>query len=282
MPSILSIQSHVVFGYVGNKAATYPLQSMGYDVWPLHTVQFSNHTGYGRWRGEIFPAEHATALVDGIFDVGQQGDCGAILSGYMGSRDMCEAVHGIVKKFKRENPGILYLCDPVMGNTHCYVRPEVVDFFRTFWAADIMTPNQYEAELLSGVAMEDGASVARVVDFFHARGVALVVITGAMVPCWEGLQVIVSDGTHRWRIAAKSYPFAKPINGTGDLFSALLLGAYLRDRDAGAAVCRAVFFVEEVLRHSYEGGLTELSLLSVRYDTEVPEKELPRLIPNFG
>jgi pyridoxine kinase len=123
MDSILSIQSHVVYGYVGNKAATYPLQSMGFDVWPINTVQFSNHTGYRKWQGKIFSAEQIIKLVDGIFDIGQQHKCKAILSGYMGSSEICNAVSQIVQKFKNFNKNIIYLCDPVIGNNNCYVKP---------------------------------------------------------------------------------------------------------------------------------------------------------------
>ncbi|GAK73834.1 pyridoxal kinase, partial ['Chrysanthemum coronarium' phytoplasma] len=113
--NILSIQSHVVYGYVGNKAAVYPLQNMNFDVWPINTVQFSNHTGYQKWQGQIFNKQNIVDLVEGLFALGVEKQCQAILTGYMGSLYICEAVLEIVARFKRTNPDILYLCDPVMG-----------------------------------------------------------------------------------------------------------------------------------------------------------------------
>ncbi|MDD3182489.1 MAG: pyridoxal kinase [Alphaproteobacteria bacterium] len=187
---ILSIQSHVAYGYVGNKAAVYPLQSMGYDVWPVHTVQFSNHTGYGKWTGEIFSAEHVREVVRGIEALGKASECRAILSGYMGSREICEAVAEITRHFKTINPGLLYLCDPVIGNTTCFVKPEVLDFFQTQLTADIITPNQYEAETLSGMPITNATSLKNVACFFHDRGTRIVVITGIKLPdVAEGLCV---------------------------------------------------------------------------------------------
>jgi pyridoxine kinase len=105
MKSILSIQSHVAYGYAGNKAAVFPLQSIGFDVWPINTVQFSNHTGYGKWKGEIFSKEHILSLVDGIFEINQAHKCQAVLTGYMGSMEICEANQEIVERFR--NCGIM-------------------------------------------------------------------------------------------------------------------------------------------------------------------------------
>lgn len=264
---ILSIQSHVAYGYVGNKAAVYPLQSMGYDVWPVHTVQFSNHTGYGKWTGEIFSADHVRAVVRGIEDLGKAGECRAILSGYMGSREICEAVAEVARHFKTINPALLYLCDPVIGNTTCFVRPEVLDFFKTELAADIITPNQYEAETLSGLPITDVASLKRVAAFFHERGTKIVVITGIKLPdVASGLCVCVSENGKAYVLPVPEFAFPTPVNGTGDLFSALFLGSYLHTKEATCALSYAVASMNRVMKNTLEAQNRELQVLSVRYD----------------
>ena len=274
--SILSIQSHVVYGYVGNKAATYPLQSMGYDVWPIHTVQFSNHTGYPQWQGDIFDAKPILKLVDGLFEIDQQHRCQAILSGYMGSLAICEAVQSIVKKFKAYNPSILYLCDPVIGNTHCYVKPEVFQFFKDQLNADIITPNQYEAEQLSGMLITDKQSLKAVANFFHEKGIAVVAITGLIFKDSEDLHVFVSDQKKQWLVQTRSFHFDPPLSGTGDLFSSVFLGTYLKKSDAGLALQTAVFYLEKVLLETQKQKERELQILSVRYD-RVAKSQLPLL-----
>lgn len=265
--SILSIQSHVAYGYVGNKAAVYPLQSMGYDVWPVHTVQFSNHTGYGKWTGEIFSADHVRAVVRGIEDLGKVGACKAILSGYMGSREICEAVTDIARHFKTLNPELLYLCDPVIGNTTCFVKPEVLDFFKTQLVADIITPNQYEAETLSGCAITSAASLKNVAQFFHERGTRIVAMTGLKLPdVADGLCVGVSEGDKVYVIPTQEIAFPTPVNGTGDLFSALFLGSYLHQKSATQALAFAVSSLHHVLQNTLAAQTRELQVLSRRYD----------------
>ena len=276
--SILSIQSHVAYGYVGNKAAVYPLQSLGYDVWPVHTVQFSNHTGYGKWQGEIFSGSHIDQVVHGIEALGLVPSCRAILSGYMGSKDICQSVAAIAQRFKATNPDVLYLCDPVIGNTNCFVKPEVLDFFKNDLCADIITPNQFEAETLSGIAIVDTSSLKQVVAHFHGLGVRIVVITGMkLADIQADLCVCASDGTTISLVKAQEYPFKVPVNGTGDLFSALFLGYYLDSRDACLALRNTMVWMQRVLKNTLQAGERELQVLSEHYDLK-GKHELPEAI----
>ena len=258
--AILSIQSHVAFGYVGNKAATYPLQCLGYDVWPVHTVQFSNHTGYGCWQGDVFSAEHIRRVVSGIGEIGEAHRCVAILSGYMGSREICEAVSDIAAQFKKH--GAIYLCDPVIGNNNCYVKPEVMDFFKENLRADIITPNQYEAEVLSGTKVTGPDDLRKIAAFFHDRGVSVVVITGINLT-ENFLHTFVSYEGGQFLLPIQSYNFDHPINGTGDLFSSVYLGHYLRKKDASYALQQATQALQDVLKATL--GHRELQVLSSRY-----------------
>src|SRR3954453_22597461 len=152
--NILSIQSHVAFGHVGNAAATFPLQRIGVEVWPIHTVQFSNHTGYGSWTGRVFEAGLITELVQGIAERGVLGQCDGVLSGYMGSAETGAAILDAVARVKAANPRARYCCDPVIGDVGrgVFVRPGIPDFTREHAgsAADIVTPNQFELDRLTG------------------------------------------------------------------------------------------------------------------------------------
>src|SRR5450759_4301784 len=114
--NLLSIQSHVAYGHVGNAAAVFPLQRMGVEVWPLHTVQFSYHTGYGNWQGRVFDAGMIRELVAGIAQRGVLGTCDGVLSGYMGGADIGSAILDCVASVKRANPAARYACDPVIGD----------------------------------------------------------------------------------------------------------------------------------------------------------------------
>lgn len=273
---ILSIQSHVVYGYVGNKAAVYPLQSMGYDTWPIHTVQFSNHTGYGKWHGEIFSANHIREIIAGLEELGVISKCNAVLSGYMGSAEICSVVQDTVKKLKNQNSNLIYLCDPVIGNNNCFVKPEVLDFFRTKLIADIITPNQFEAETLSGTQITDIRSLKFVANHFHGLGIKIVVITGIKSPgIAKNLSVFISDGTAEYIIRTDEYNFPVPINGTGDLFSAIYLGSYLAHNNSLLALQQTIYFMQQVLHNTFQLKEKELQVLSVKYDLNNIDIQLP-------
>jgi pyridoxine kinase len=265
--AILSIQSHVAYGYVGNKAAVYPLQAMGYDVWPVNTVQFSNHTGYGQWQGEIFSKEHIHQVILGLETLNLIPSCQAILSGYMGSEAICHEVLDTVKRFKAQNPDLLYLCDPVIGNQHCFVKPEVLEFFKYHLVADIITPNQYEAETLSGIPIKTVADLKATAQFFQDKGSRVVIITGVKLNdvAPDTLHIYGGEGNQHYLLAAKEYTFPIPPSGTGDLFSAVFLGSYLTYRNLDHALRRSVDLMNRVLAKTAASGSRELRVLDVDY-----------------
>ena len=151
---LLSIQSHVAYGHVGNAAATFPLQRIGVEVWPIHTVQFSNHTGYGAWTGRVFDAGLITEVVEGIAQRGVLGQCDGVLSGYMGSAETGAAILDAVARVKAANPKARYCCDPVIGDVgrDVFVKAGIPEFMREHAvpAADVVTPNQFELDHLTG------------------------------------------------------------------------------------------------------------------------------------
>src|SRR5215470_11127455 len=152
--NLLSIQSHVAYGHVGNSAAVFPLQRIGVEVWPVHTVQFSNHTGYGQWRGEVFSADLVRLTVQGLDERGVLSECDGVISGYLGSGEIGEAVIDAVTRVKRANPAARYCCDPVIGERErgIFVSDVVPQLYREriLPLADLAVPNQFELELLAG------------------------------------------------------------------------------------------------------------------------------------
>jgi pyridoxine kinase len=131
MSGILSIQSWVAYGHVGNAAAVFPLQRLGFEVWAVNTVQFSNHTGYGAWRGAVFEKSAIAEVIRGIEERGVLGQCAAVLSGYMGDAGIGEVVLEAAANVRAANPGALYCCDPVIGDfgRGVFVRPGIAEFF---------------------------------------------------------------------------------------------------------------------------------------------------------
>lgn len=265
--AILSIQSHVAYGYVGNKAAVYPLQSMGHEVWPVNTVQFSNHTGYGKWQGEVFSRAHIQNVIKGIEDLGIIQQCDAILSGYMGSREIAGEVQETVDYFKSKKPNLIYLCDPVIGSTSCFVKPEVFDFFKTQLRADVITPNQFEAESLSDIKINSSQDLKSVAQYFHSLGVKIVVITGLKLPdvSSETLYVFISFDNTTALIEVKEYAFSISPNGTGDLFSAVFLGSFLSTTDPLKSLQRTVYLTDQVMKNTFDSKGRELKIISVNY-----------------
>src|SRR5690349_18382783 len=179
--NILSIQSHVAYGHVGNAAAAFPLQRLGIEVWPIHTVQFSNHTGYGSWKGSVFDAAMIREVVAGISERGALRLCDGVLSGYMGSADIGDAILDTVLKVRRANPASRYCCDPVIGDVGrgIFVRPGIPEFMRdrALPAADVITPNQFELDLLSGKETTTLPGALGAVAALHARGPSAILVT---------------------------------------------------------------------------------------------------------
>jgi pyridoxine kinase len=253
---------------------------MGYDVWPVNTVDFSNHTGYGKWHGQVFSGEHVKGIVDGIINLGVSHKCQGILSGYMGSRDICEAVYDIVKSFKTKHPNILYLCDPVIGDGKCYVKPEVLEFFKQHLHADVITPNQYEAEVLSGMKVHSVDGLKRMADHFHNIGIKIVVITGIKIPEVQTheLAVFMSTTNGSYMIKVPKYKFTTQPTGTGDLLSALFLGHLVKTQDPVEALRHTVYFIDKAVNNTLTHSSPELMVTSVHYDS-CNKELLPCAIP---
>jgi pyridoxine kinase len=239
--AVLSIQSHVVYGYAGNTAAVFPIQRLGRDVWAINTVEFSNHTGYGAWRGKVLGAELVRELVAGLEERGALPRCEAVLSGYLGDAEAGRASMDAVKRVRRAAPGALYCCDPVMGDVGrgFYVKPGIPEIFKNevIGLADIITPNQFELEALTGIKAENFDEARRAIDALHEKGPRVVLVTSCRAeknsPEAEGghIGMMVSDGTGAFHIRTPRLPLGAGMAGSGDLTASVFLSRYLETGD---------------------------------------------------
>ena len=269
--AILSIQSSVAYGHVGNSAAVLPLQRLGHEVWPVPTVEFSNHPEYGDWTGRVVPAAEVAALVDGVARRAGFAQCKAVLSGYLGDAATGPVVLDTVARVKATNPDAVYLMDPVLGDNlrGLYVRPGIPEFFRdtALAAADIITPNNFELEVMSNLPVRDIASARIAGAALLPRGPRVVVVTGLREGKRIGTLAVTPTGA--WRVLTPVID--APSQGAGDAFSALFLGAYLklaRGRGAKSAVptalAHATTAVYRLLQATQKAGGDALALVAAQ------------------
>jgi pyridoxine kinase len=266
-PHLLAIQSHVVFGHAGNSAAVFPMQRVGVNVWPLNTVQFSNHTQYGQWTGEVLAPEQIPALVDGIATIGELGNCDAVLSGYLGSAAQGRAILTGVARIKAVNPNALYLCDPVMGHPEkgCIVPAEVSDFLldEAVAVADVLCPNQLELDSFCGrraESLEDCVAMAR---SLLARGPKAVLVKHLAYPGRkaEDFEMLLVTAEGSWHLQRPLLAFARQPVGVGDLTSGLFLARVLLGDSWVAAFELTAAAVHEVLLETQACTSYELELV---------------------
>jgi pyridoxine kinase len=274
--NILSIQSHVAYGHVGNSAAVFALQRLGCEVWPVHTVQFSNHTGYGAWKGEVFSAGAIGDVVDGIAARGVLGSCDGVLSGYVGSVETGAAILGAVAKVTAANPDAAYCCDPVIGNRArgVFVHPGLCEFFRdrAVPAARIVTPNHFELDRLAARDTASMRDISAAIDALHACGPRVILVTSvAADETPEGhVDIVASDGAAQFLV--RTPKLATPANGAGDVIAALFLYHYLRGGAVAAALARATSGVFGLLRRTLAAGAPELALIAGQDELVAPSE----------
>ncbi len=274
--NILSIQSWVAYGHVGNASAVFPLQRLGAEVWAINTVQFSNHTGYGAWRGQVFPASLIRDCVTGIEERGALSRCDAVLSGYMGDADIGEAILDAVARVKAANPAAMWCCDPVIGDVGrgIFVRPGIPEFFRdrALPAADIAAPNQFELEWLTGgqITTLEGAKAA--IRALQARGPRCVMLTSMHVedtPA-DAIELLAAEGGRFWRLRKPLLPIS--VNGAGDAIAALFLLHRLRSGSAAEALSAAASSIHGVLRRTVEAGSREILTVAAQDEFVAPSQ----------
>jgi pyridoxine kinase len=274
--NLLSIQSHVVYGHVGNSAAVFPLQRIGVEVWPIHTVQYSNHTGYGQWQGRVFDASLIRELVGGIDKRGCLDECDGVLSGYVGGADIGAAILEAVATVKRANPAAQYCCDPVIGDVGrgIYVREGVPEFMRekALPAADVITPNQFELDWLAGGESRTLAQAFVAIDALHARGPRTILVTSLHTEDTpeDAIDLVASGEQGRYLLRTPRLPVM--VNGAGDTIAALFFAHYLRSGKIEEALAQAVSGVFGVLAKTAEVGAREMLLIEAQEEIVAPSR----------
>lgn len=269
-PQILTIQSHVVFGHAGNAAAVFPMQRLGINVWPLNTVQFSNHTQYKQWTGLVLPAKQILELAQGIETIGELVSCNAILSGYLGTAAQGREILSVVNHIKQLNPNAIYLCDPVMGHPEkgCIVAPEVSEFLakEAVAVADYLTPNQLELNSFVGSQPTSLIDCVAMAKSLLKQGAKAIMVKHLNYPNKnpETFEMLLVTPEQTWHLQRPLLAFPKQPVGVGDLTSGiflakLLLGCTIKD---AFEFCAAS--VHEVLLETQRIGSYELELIAAQ------------------
>jgi len=270
----------VVYGYAGNTAAVFPMQRLGREVWAVNTVEFSNHTGYGSWRGRVLGAELTSELVTGLEERGALVNCDAVLSGYLGDASIGRAVIDAVNKVRASSPNAIYCCDPVMGDAGrgFYVKPDIPAIFKNELVplADIVSPNQFELEALTGIKTQTLDNALEAVNILHEMGPSIVLVTSYKENnSHPVLSMIASNKTNIYKITTPELPLGS-VAGTGDMTAAVFLSRYLETKNLEKTLELCTASVFGILNESKnassgtENGPVELKIIQAQMQLVSP------------
>jgi pyridoxine kinase len=269
MKNVLSIQSHVVFGHAGNSAAVFPMRRLGVNVWPLDTVQFSNHTQYGHWTGSAIDPGQMVELVDGIGAIGVLPRCDAVLSGYLGAPEQAEAVIDIVRAVKAANPHARYFCDPVMGTANgCSVEPGIEEFLVAHMpeVADALMPNHSELQRLVGREIETVEEAVLACRQLLRRGPKVILVKHLLdrnSPA-DRFNMLVVTQHEAWVGQRPLYPFARQPVGVGDVTSAVFVARQMLGDALRPAFEHTLAAVNAVVKATWDAGRYELEIVAAQ------------------
>ena len=267
--TVISIQSQVAYGHVGNSAAVFPMQMHGIDVIAVPTTLLSNRPGYATIRGRVLDAQLVADLLLGVEERGALGTSRMILSGYLGSPEIAAVVADFVQRAKARNPALLYCCDPVLGDRDrgLFVRTDIPPLVRDRLCrlADIITPNHFEFEWLCGAKATTIEEVIAQAQTLMARGPTTIVVTSAELadtPDGQIETVAIERGEARsqaWRVRTPKLPISP--SGTGDLFASLLVSARVCGSDTPDALGHAASAIFAVLERTAASGTEEMRIV---------------------
>ena len=271
MPAVLSVQSRVAYGHVGNAASVFPLQRLGIEAWALDTVAFSNHTGHGQWRGMAVPAAQIAELFEGVAALGVLPQIDAVLSGYLGDATTGPVLLDIVDRVRAANPRALFCCDPVIGDvdTGSYVTAGIAEFFRdrALALADIVTPNRFELEYLTGHSVGTLAEAGVAAAALRALGPKIVLVTSLEVEP-DRLAMLAAGPDGVWAVETPRLPVM--LNGCGDVTAALFLGRLLRGESLADALTLTAASMYGVIETTMRLGRYELALVAAQEELVAP------------
>jgi pyridoxine kinase len=277
--TIMSIQSSVAYGHVGNSAAVFPLQRIGVEVWPVNTVHFSNHTGYGSWRGMVLPAEEVAEVILGIEERGVLHECNGVLSGYMGDASLGEVILDALERVKCASPAASYCCDPVLGDVGrgFFVRAGIPEFLRdrAVPAATIVTPNQFELEYLANRPVTNLESALAAVGLIMAAGPKVVLVTSLRrvdAPD-DRIEMLAVEEDRAYVVETPVLPLA--VNGAGDMTAALFFAHWLKSRSIRDALELTAAAVFAVLEATAKSSRREIQLIEAQEKIAHPDRRFP-------
>ena len=277
MTTVLSFQSAVAYGHAGNSSAVFPLQRLGVDVWPVYTVNFSNHTGYGAWRGPLIPAGDVWEVVQGIGDRGVLGEVDGLLCGYLGAPEVGQVILDSAALVKQANPRAVFCADPVMGDVGrgFYARPGIPEFWRDHVvpSADIMTPNLFELQFLTGRETTTSREVIAAAQELRARGPEIVVVTSVTGEDFteDAMRMFAIGPDGAWQV--ETPVLDRNFTGSGDLTTAMFLAHQLKGHDLGESLGRTASIVYSVLEATTSSGHRELRLVDAQADIVEPRHQ---------
>lgn len=273
--AVLTVQSHVVAGHVGNSAAVFCLQRAGVEAWGLDTLQFSNHTAIKGWTGDVFPAAHLKKLIDGLAVCSGLNNCDGVLSGYLGAKETGEVVLNAVERVRQANPDAFYCCDPVMGdNGTLYVAKDIPDFMknRALPAADFITPNRFELGWLANRTVDTEANAITAARALIGTGrLKTVVVTG--LPVGDGLAALAVESDTAWRVATPKLAFnASVCSGAGDMTAALLVANFVKTRRLPKSLAKAVSSVWGLIKAAADANARDIPLIAAQSQIAAPDR----------
>jgi len=275
MPTVLSVQSRVAYGHVGNAASVFPLQRLGIEAWALDTVAFSNHTGHGQWRGSVIPAADIAVLFEGIAALGILPRIDAVLSGYLGEAATGPVLLDIVGQLRQANPAALFCCDPVIGDvdTGSYVTEGIAEFFRdrALALADIVTPNRFELEYLTGHTIANLAEAGEAAAALRALGPGIVLVTSLECAA-ERIAMLAAGPDGVWAVETPRLPVV--LNGCGDVTAALFLARLLRGEALPDALARTAASIYAVIETTMRLERHELALVAAQDELVTPSLQV--------
>lgn len=273
--AVLTVQSHVVAGHVGNSAAVFCLQRAGVEAWGLDTLQFSNHTAIKGWTGDVFPAAHLKKLIDGLAVCSGLNNCDGVLSGYLGAKETGEVVLNAVERVRKANPDAFYCCDPVMGdNGTLYVAKDIPDFMknRALPAADFIIPNRFELGWLANRTVDTEADAITAARALIGTGrLKTVVVTG--LPVGDGLAALAVESDAAWRVATPKLAFnASVCSGAGDMTAALLVANFVKTRRLPESLAKAVSSVWGLIKAAADANARDIPLIAAQSQIAAPDR----------
>lgn len=293
---VLSIQSHVVHGYAGNKCAVFPLQLHGFDVDFVNSVQFSNHAGnisffdstrsYAHVKGQRLTDSELADLYEGL-QLNNLNEYSYILTGYCGNVTFLRKIGDVVKDIKKKS-NVRFVCDPVMGDNGRYYTPkELLPVYKDeiLPLADVLTPNAFELSELVGFQVETEEDCFRATEILHQKGIKVIVVTSGVTKAQTDTTLCCFASVHD-DTTVKKYRFTFPrlegqFVGTGDVFTSLLIATLDDlDGDVAGAVPRVLGSMQALIKNTFEYAkansdeqskrMCELRLIQTRKDLLVP------------